>query len=81
MIHQVAGLGMSLCADKLDELKSGRLPGTSSDPEADDAATQEALQRHEIFERHRVRRNNISYARTELSDVWFVRGSFKQSSY
>ena len=54
VVAEVAGLGLSLCADKLDELKSSRLSATSIDAESDDAATEEALQRHEIFERHRV---------------------------
>lgn len=54
VVAEVAGLGLSLCADKLDELKSSRLSGTSTDAASDDAATTEALRRHEVFERHRV---------------------------
>ena len=50
LVAEVAGLGLSLCADKLEELKTSRAPGAVTD----DASTEESLRRHEIFERHRV---------------------------
>ena len=50
LVAEVAGLGLSLCADKLEELKTSRASGAVTD----DASTEESLRRHEIFERHRV---------------------------
>jgi hypothetical protein len=81
---EVGGLGLSLCADLLEELKatqsassssSGTAPAAAATEEeeeakkkaapgggggggggggASDAATEAALRRHEVFERHRV---------------------------
>eukprot|EP01046_Picozoa_sp_COSAG06_P060686 COSAG06_NODE_13005_length_1303_cov_1.374585_2_plen_108_part_00 len=76
---EVGGLGLSLCADLLEELKatqsassssSGSAPAAAGTEEqeakkkaaagggggggASDAATEAALRRHEVFERHRV---------------------------
>lgn len=50
----MAGLGLSLCADLLEDLKSSRKSDMTAGVDLDDTATQEALQRHEVFERNRV---------------------------
>ena len=42
LVAEVAGLGLSLCADKLEELKTSRAPGAVTD----DASTEESLRRH-----------------------------------